>query len=307
MRMEEGAEAPTLELRDRISVGVVQTTLKAGKAWAAGPPMSEDEDGRAWQEILRALRALSGRGLRDSPPDIIIFPELAVPQTRAKNLSRVLAHIGSIGIVGMDYRFERDGECVVNEGRILIPRYWPERRASRTCRTIRFGKTYPAPAELRKLRELKKPLKFIGDPAVWVVDGGVLGRFGVCVCYDFMDVERAMVYRGRLQHLFVIAYNRDVRLFRALASTLSRTIFCNVVVCNTGIFGGSIAVSPYYQAFERVIFGQDGLSLFVAQAFRLPLAALSRAQQREDEVIGDSGKERGGGLFKNPPPGFQLT
>ncbi|MFN7941443.1 MAG: hypothetical protein U0X73_07570 [Thermoanaerobaculia bacterium] len=146
-------------------------------------------------------------------------------------------------------------------------------------------------------------MKFVGDPTIWVVDGGRLGNFGVCICYDFMDLERALVYRGKIHHLFVLAYNRDVELFRSLAATLSRTVFCNVVVCNTGIYGASIAVAPYYQAYERTVYGEDGLGLFSAQAFTLPLGSIALAQGGDKTVLGSSTLTPAKKL-KSPPPGF---
>jgi hypothetical protein len=43
-----------------------------------------------------------------------------------------------------------------------------------------------------------------------------------------MDLERAALYAGRIQHLFVVAYNQDTQSFFHISEALSRIMFCNV-------------------------------------------------------------------------------
>jgi hypothetical protein len=84
-----------------------------------------------------------------------------------------------------------------------------------------------------------------------VFDAGHFGKFAIAVCYDFLDLERVAMYRSGIQHLFILAYNPDLPTFDHAAEALSRMIFCNVVVCNTGTHGGSLAVSPYIRCREK--------------------------------------------------------
>ncbi|HNX48947.1 MAG TPA: hypothetical protein PKL08_02190 [Thermoanaerobaculaceae bacterium] len=170
--------------------------------------------------------------------------------------------------------------------------------------TIVFGKMHPAPAEERGLR--KQGYGFKGDHHAWLFDAGRFGRFGVCICYDFMNVERFVLYKGRVHHLFVLAYNRDRELFAQLAYALSQTVFCNVVICNTGRYGGSIAVSPFKESWRRTVYRHEGEGLFTSQIVELPLRDLDRVQRGEAVKLekGSSHGLKGAFVFKPLPPGF---
>ena len=102
------------------------------------------------------------------------------------------------------------------------------------------------------------------------------------------------MYRNQIQHLFVLSFNRDFTSFNHMAEALARTVFANVVVCNCGHYGGSLAVSPYRDPAYRVIYRHNGASLSTVQTFSLPLRAL-RSHQLE-----------GGTDFKGRPPGYDL-
>ncbi len=290
-------ENPTLV--DALTLGVIQTTLDYKLAWSAArgePKISAIEDSRAWHEIRRAMRALADH---DDQPRIILLPELALPRTRLDDFERLVCSMNAIAIVGVDYRLDHLTKSAKNEGLVIVPRNFWKRTPSRYAARVWFGKRDPAPAEASGFKTYMPPWTFDADPNVYVFDAGPYGRIGTSICYDFMDIERALLYRGRVHHLFVIAYNRDVKLFESLAVSLSRTVFCNVVVCNTGYFGGSLVITPYYDAFKRIGYSVDGGKLFTAQCVPLPVRDLDAAIHGSDT--------KPGATYKHLPPGFTAS
>ena len=286
---------------EHISVGIIQTTVDPDVAWqknASSPQMSESEDNHVWAEVCNALRAFQDD--RENPR-LILLPELSLPRTRLDDFERILGSLNAVAVVGVDYLLNHDNRIVRNEGIVFVPRNFFEDHPSRRCTRIRFGKTYPAPKENKKLQEMNPQWSFEGDSNVYVFDAQEFGRFGVAICWDIMDVERSLMYTGQVQHLFVLAYNRDLETFRSLANSLSRTVFCNLVICNTGFYGGSLVVSPYYMPHQRTLYEHNGSRLFTTQVVKLPVRDLITAQCRSENIDQSGGDS---GLFKNPPPGF---
>ncbi|WP_417271467.1 nitrilase-related carbon-nitrogen hydrolase [Celeribacter sp.] len=287
-------------LNDHLHVGVVQTSLKAEAAWfddgssswQNSVRMSLLEELRAKREIRHFLASLKGRA---PSPDIILFPELAVPIGFEEQLKRAAEKLEAIVIAGLDYRIETVAPPTVsNEALVIVPRRLNGVPISRQTQVRRVGKTHPAPAERDKLLNISDTsVSFHPHPTVWIFESDQLGKFGVAICYDFMDLDRIVMYRNKIQTLFILAYNRDTTSFDHMAEALARTLFCNVVVCNCGQFGGSLAVSPFREPFRRLIYRQSGQKLTHAQVVKLPLAALLDHQNGNDNAD-----------FKSRPPGF---
>jgi len=292
-------------LNDHLHVGVVQTSLNAEAAWVDDGMgnwqncvrMSRHEELRAKREIRHFLASLKGR---NPSPDIILLPELAIPIGFEQQLKRAAEKLEAIIIAGLDYRIEPAAHTptVSNEALVIVPRRLrgqsKGKQFSRQTQVRRVGKTYPAPAEEKKLNAITvASVSFRPHPTVWIFDSVELGKFGVAICYDFMDLDRLVMYRNKIQTLFILAYNRDTTSFDHMAEALSRTLFCNVVVCNCGQYGGSLAVSPFREPFRRLIFRQSGQELTHAQVVKLPLAALLEHQNGTDNP-----------RFKSRPPGF---
>lgn len=288
-------------VNDRLYIGVIQTSLHAEAAWVDDKSgnwqgcvrMSAIEERRAKKEIRHFLASL--RGL-DRLPDIVLLPELSVPLGFEPNLKRAAEKLESILIAGLDYRIET-GEpvpTVSNEALVVIPRRLRGRQIARHTQVRRVGKTYPAPMEKVKLQGITgASVAFLAHPTVCIFESSDFGKFAVAICYDFMDLDRIVMYRNKIQTLFILAYNRDTTSFDHLAEALSRMLFCNVVVCNCGQFGGSLAVSPFREPFRRTIYRHSGQCLPHAQLVQLPLANLAAHQQGTPH-----------GELKSLPPGF---
>lgn len=285
-----------------LKVGVIQTTLDNSRAWNLSPcpkpSIIDFEAKKAWEEIRHGFCSFFWKG---EVPEIILLPELAVPQKTLPKLKRLAQELGSIVIAGLDYKYSRNQNTVKNQGVVIVPQSWPELKSCKRSVNFYFGKTYPAPEEKSFFDKLN--LSFLPEPIIWLFDTDLFGKIGVCICYDFMDVERFIVYRNRLQHLFVIAYNKDIKAFQELAGCISRVVYCNVVICNTGKFGGSYAVSPLKNQWERVHYNHEGQNLFTQQMFCLPVEEMYKAQKDEFEDSGEGIKQRA--RWKARPPGFE--
>ena len=289
-------------MRDTITVGVVQTSLDYEAAWRQNSSdwrdtvrMSRSEEQRARREVRHYLSSMKDS---DRRPDVILFPELSVPMGFVDDLQRSAEALEAIIIAGLDYRIESGGTVptVSNEAIIVVPRRLRGTKITRTTEVRRIGKTYPSRGEQRRL-QCTGPvsIRFKPDPTIWVFQSSDIGDFGVAVCYDFMDLNRIAMYKGTVQSLFVLSYNRDEASFYHLAEAITRTAFCNVVVCNCGYWGGSVAVSPYRDAYRRTVYRNSGQRLANAQLIELPLKTLKEHQE---------GSEAHKCEYKSLPPGF---
>lgn len=86
---------------------------------------------------------------------------------------------------------------------MFAPSGFFQSQAPRNCTRIIFGKTRAPPGETPKLKQLTPSRSFGQDFNVYVFDYGSYGPVGVSICYGFMNVERALMYRGKIQYLIV--------------------------------------------------------------------------------------------------------
>ena len=284
-------------LKDNLNVGIVQTSLdymaawkRDASAWHDAVRISALEEQRARKEIRHYLSSLNAL---EKKSDIILLPELSVPLAYENRLKSASEAMQSIIIAGLDYKIEsRNPKVVSNEAVVIVPKILRGKKIARRTEVRRVGKTYPAPEEKNKLQSLN--INFQSNPTVWLFESEDLGQFGVAICYDFMDLDRIVLYRNKIQTLFILAYNRDITSFGHIAEAICRTVFCNVVICNCGHYGGSLAVSPYRDPYKRTVYQHSGAQLTSAQVIELPLSALKKHQNQKSNLS----------EFKSLPPGF---
>jgi len=280
------------QFEQSLKLGIIQTTVHSDNAWKSTLHMAPVEERAVIAQIQHQLASLAQQSTK---PQIVLLPELTVPTGFLPNLKVIAAQMNAVIIAGMDFNIaSRRAKIARNRAAVIIPNAWGTDKISSRA-TVRYvGKTYAAWREKEHLKA--HGYTFQSIPEVWVFNAGSLGRFAVAVCYDFLDLERVAMYRLGIQHLFILAYNTDLPTFDHAAEALSRMIFCNVVVCNTGSHGGSLAVSPYSGVGKRVIYRHIGSPLSTGQTVSLPVADLILAQTD----TWPDGRDR---EFKSLPPG----
>lgn len=284
-----------MKLEKELKVAIVQTTLDNRVAWkidAVKPIiMDYNEAARIWREVIHALDDYDN--IEESrKPDIILMPEFTVAERFEPEIKKLSDQTGCIIITGLDFKCQ--GDTVENKALCAIPYKWPYGRGRSRSKTFYFGKHFPALEEKRFIESNGKTFKPCDK--IYILDAREYGRIGLAICADFYDIERFALYKGRIQHLFILAYNKDVKSFNYLCEAVSRLVYCNVIICNTGHYGGSVCFSLKEKEWQRYIYRHEGANLFTSQIVRLPVKDFYEAQTTDDAI------SKG---FKNQPPGYE--
>ena len=285
-----------MKYEKEIRVAIIQTTMDSSLTWGEGAPLQMNlyEEGRVWQEIKDASTPMAQLA-KSRRPHFILLPELTLHRKRLDEIRLLAEQTGSIIIGGEDYLHSYPNQ-VENRALITIPSNWPFGEGRSIKKQFYVGKHFPSKGELGLLERHK--LKFKPSDKFYILNAGKYGKIGISICADFYDIERYAIYKGRVQHIFVLAYNKDIKSFYFLAEAISRLVYCNVVICNTGFYGGSIVFSLYEEEHKRYIYKHEGATLFTSQIISLPVEDLVKEQERapfERNMV-----------FKSQPPGYQF-
>lgn len=191
-------------------------------------------------EVERRILLAKGLGIqisKDSDPfPIVILPELFVPDEA----------IGDI------HRFVKKNRAAVLFGRYFWDDHTRRRRNSLywvfpaaankigpSTYSIRQDKFFPTTQEVES--------GVIGaDPKViWRIGLGKHRRICALNCYEVTNAQVKSLLSGRVEGVFVSAYNKDVETFDTTVLNFSYEIFGFVGLANNGTKGGSCVYAPY--------------------------------------------------------------
>lgn len=282
-------------MKKHLKIAVVQPSTDNHVAWhpqnANFPYMDASEAARTWHQIHIALSQYHCMD-ETSKPDVVVIPELNVAKQYEHQLKKMANDLGVIIVAGLDFKKEK--KLIFNRAIIVIPNRWPHGKGNAIETTFSFGKAFPAHRE-------KEYVECQGDKwnpcnKFYILDLKQYGRVGLAICADFYDIERYALYKGRIQHLFILAFNQDIKSFYFLAESISRLVYCNVIICNTGYYGGSVCFTPAMDEYRRYCYKHEGKELFTSQIVKVPVESLLKAQNYD----GDGVKK-----YKSPPPGYE--
>lgn len=287
-----------------LKVGIVQPIVNETTAWLVDPSVTSRLKMNAIDahfindQISSSVNSFLEMKESDRP-NIILLPELCAPEESF--LENLAKKSNAIIIAGRDFIVsdkDVNNREVRNLAEVFIPSRWDNPVAPSTfCQKFFFGKKYFSYPEKELFK--KYQLKGVSSPEIYILNAQNYGRIGFAICADFFDILRFRIYKRFVHHLFIIALNKDTETFEHMAETISRMVFCNVIVCNTGHYGGSLAFSPYKEAYKRYIYLHRGGELFTSQVVSLPVKELDFFQQNSEHI--PAGKR----LFKSVPPGYK--
>ncbi|WDF54334.1 hypothetical protein [Mucilaginibacter sp. KACC 22063] len=216
-------------MKEFISVGIIQPVIDPDTAWGLLPQYSLNVDPlsaeRIWEEIRVGLIEMFRV---EQKPDIIVIPELHLPVSYIKTIKRMSKDNNVVIISGIDFQPNaRVKTKIRNRAIICFPSAMGTLSKSLRMSAMQFGKTYFTYME----RSMFKagiiglgPCEPDPEQNMYIFESAELGNFGVIICSDIFDVERIMLYQGRIHHLFIIALNKDLNTYFAMAESLTRLL-----------------------------------------------------------------------------------
>lgn len=278
-----------------LNIGIIQAIVDSNLAWSDTPQMDVYEANAIWRQIQAAFASF--QEMSDTKkPDIVVIPELAVATYFESRIKSYAQKIGAIVVAGLDFK-QYDNNRVSNRAIFYVPRDWPHGKQVGKVKatSFYFGKRFASQEETKIINQ-DWNMSFVPCKEFYIVDLAGYGKLGVSICADFYDIERYAIYKGRIQHLLIIANNKDIKSFYFLAEAISRLVYCNVVICNSGHYGGSVCFTPAKHEYQRYSYKHEGHDLFTTQIVSIPVDALWKAQSEDRDALNG---------FKNPPPGYK--
>lgn len=278
-----------------LNIGIIQAIVDPDLAWSDTPRMDIYEANVIWRQIQAAFASFQEMSVTKKP-DIVVIPELAVATYFESRIKSYAQKIEAIVVAGLDFKQDEKGR-IANRAIFYVPRDWPQGKQVGKVKatSFYFGKHF-ASREERKIINKDWNMSFVPCNEFYIVDLAEYGKLGVSICADFYDIERYAIYKGRIQHLLIIANNKDIKSFYFLAEAISRLVYCNVVICNSGHYGGSVCFTPAKHEYQRYSYKHEGHDLFTTQIVSIPVDALWKAQSEDMDALNG---------FKNPPPGYK--
>ncbi|AIQ42922.1 hypothetical protein MKZ24_13705 [Paenibacillus sp. FSL R7-0297] len=224
----------------------------------------------------------------------VMLPELFLPRRFLfSHIKERAVRYGSIIMGGLEYRAEPypspTGKIRLhNEAFVVIPDNLYQKRKIKNgnATVITIPKLHPAPDEKNLLSG--HGFEFINGNRIYQFNSSKLGNFAVLICFDFLNLPVQAILQSQIQTLFVLTYNTDVAGFISIADTMQRMLLCNVVICNTGYYGGSVAFTPLRDRNKRQVFQINGNHIQAAVSVHLPLSEVEKVQETGVTKQGDN-------------------
>ncbi|MBK1897309.1 RNA-dependent RNA polymerase family protein [Chryseobacterium paridis] len=178
--------------------------------------------------------------------DYVIFHELSLPRHLYVQVAEKLGRININLIAGLEYKIDRIQNRADNQlfysltvddsmtGSIGLFQ-------SKLIPAIHEGSELYNRAALNLYPDFNN--KFIIKHKNFVFSG--------LVCNDLLDINNRSALRGKIDSLFIVAWNQDIETYHHLVKSSTLDIHCYIALCNNKIYGDVKISAPYKKSWKR--------------------------------------------------------
>lgn len=236
--------------RDRIRIAVAnwQTPYECWKRAALRCP---DLDVSRYNRLTDLVNSILSTPL---DIDYVVFPENSLPPRRFMSISRRLHQRANISLIGgVEYIAAKDGRNVSSQAWCAL---LDESLGFPSSIFYRQEKQHPAQKEVKELLQLgdlklETDLKWNDNTPPIISHRGF--KFAMLICQDISDVRLRAKLIGKVDALFVLAWNQDINSFSSLVEAAALDIHTYVIQCNDRLYGDSRIRGPYKDSWRRDI------------------------------------------------------
>lgn len=227
--------------------------------------------------------------------DYIIFPECSLPIKWAISASWKLGRQGISLIAGIEYYKKNNDNSFRNDALISLATSWPGYLSNVILLQPKIHPSHDELAKLGKKNEaLYIPKNIIEQPLVYS-HGGF--HFGILICSDLTNPNSRVKFQGKIDALFLLAWNADTNTFGYLIESAAHDIHAFIIQVNNRCYGDSRVRTPYRKSYKRdLVQLKGGVEDYfvIAEIDYLPL--------RDYQINGNM--TDGNSQFKPTPVGF---
>lgn len=250
-------------------------------------------------ERLDAIHKVLNEAVK-SKCELIIFPEISVPFQWLSRLTE-FSNRNQIAIIcGIEHFVNSKGEAF-NYVATILP--FKVRTHKNAFLDLRLKIDY-APGEVTELKKLGYKIPKAASREALRIFSWRNTCFSVLNCFELTDINKRIKFKGKIDFITAVEFNRDVTYFSSINESLARDLHCYVIQVNTSHYGDSRITLPS-DSFNR-----DYVKLKGGENISLVTGYLSIKNLRAFQSIASNGRKmpkKLAGQFKPLPPNYELS
>lgn len=243
------------------------------------------------------INHILNESLNKQKADIVIFPEISIPYQWLPHLTSFSKKNNVAIICGLEHISNNEKEVLNNVATILPFKY---HNYSNAFVDLRLKKDY-SPGEIKEIEGrvgFKMPEKQMENEKLRLYKWNNTW-FSVFNCFELADIRKRAIFRGKVDFVITVEYNRDINYFSNITDSIARDIHAYIIQVNTSEFGDSRITQPSDTVTKDIlkIKGGDNVSLITG--------SINIKELRDFQKLNYSLQE-GNKNFKFTPPNFDM-